>query len=130
VTIKSNIPTNKNFGLVFSCIFLLIFLEPLLREDSPRYWSLIVSIIFLILGLFNSKILTPLNKIWYKFGIFLGKFVSPVVMGIIFFFVVTPTSLILRIFGKDILNRKKNKKNIKSYWIEKTEKRSSMKNQF
>lgn len=128
--LKNKIPTNKNFGLVFCFIFFVIFLEPILRDAQLRYWSLIISFIFLILGLTNSKLLTPLNKIWYRFGLFLGKFVSPIVMGLVFFLVVTPTSLLLKLFNKDILNIKKKKKNIKSYWIEKSEKRSSMKNQF
>jgi hypothetical protein len=128
--IKDKIPTNKNFGLVFCFVFFLIFIEPILRDDNLRYWSLVVSIVFLILGLINAKILTPLNKMWYKFGIFLGKFVSPVVMGLVFFLVVTPTALILKVLGKDILNIKKNKKDTKSYWIKRSEKRSSMKNQF
>ena len=130
MSIKNNIPTNKNFGLVFCFVFFLIFIEPILRDDNLRYWSLVVSIVFLILGLINAKILTPLNKMWYKFGIFLGKFVSPVVMGLVFFLVVTPTALILKVLGKDILNIKKNKKDTKSYWIKRSEKRSSMKNQF
>ena len=125
---KNKIPTNKNFGIVFCFVFLIIFLDSFFRGDYLRYWSLIVSIVFLILGLINSKILNPLNKIWFKFGILLGRFISPIVIGFVFFLVVTPTSLLLRIFGKDILNIKK--KSLKSYWIEKPKKRSSMKNQF
>tara|TARA_B100000795_G_C22711948_1_gene403920 strand:+ start:171 stop:563 length:393 start_codon:yes stop_codon:yes gene_type:complete len=127
---KNNIPTNKNFGLVFCFVFLLIFLEPIIRDAQLRYWSMVISLIFFILGLNNSKLLNPLNKIWYKFGILLGKIVSPIVMGLVFFLVVTPTSFFLRLFNKDILNIKKKKNNSTSYWIEKSEKRSSMKNQF
>tara|TARA_B100000787_G_C16158317_1_gene280083 strand:- start:819 stop:1211 length:393 start_codon:yes stop_codon:yes gene_type:complete len=130
VSIKNNIPTNKNFGLVFFFVFFLIFLEPIIRDAQLRYWSIIISLIFLILGLSNSKLLNPLNKVWYKFGLFLGKIVSPIVMGIVFFLVVTPTSLLLRLFNKDILNIKKKKNSPTSYWIVKSEKRSSMKNQF
>ena len=126
--LKNKIPTNRNFGLVFCFVFFLIFLEPIIRDAQLRYWSLVISLIFMILGLINSKLLTLLNKIWYKFGLFLGKVVSPFVMGLIFFLVVTPTSLLLKLFNKDILN--KNKKKTKSYWIEKDEKKSSMKNQF
>ena len=80
------------------------------------------------MGLINSKILTPLNKLWFKFGIILGKIVSPFVMGIIFFLVVTPIGLIMRLFGKDLLNLKYNGN--KSYWIEKSGPKSKMKNQF
>ena len=128
--LKNKIPTNRNFGLVFCFVFFLIFLEPIIRDVQLRYWSLVISLIFMILGLINSKLLTLLNKIWYKFGLFLGKIVSPFVMGLIFFLVVTPTSLLLKLFNKDILNKNKNKKKTKSYWIEKDEKKSSMKNQF
>ena len=87
-----------------------------------------ISILFLILGLTKSKILAPLNKVWFKFGIFLGKIVSPVIMGIIFFLVVTPTGIIMRLLRKDLLNLKFDKK--KSYWIEKKGPKSKMKNQF
>mgnify|MGYP001375448807 FL=1 len=122
------ISSNRSFGIVFFIVFLLIALYPLINTGEFRLWSLIISFIFLILGILNSKILTPLNKLWFKFGIFLGKIVSPIIMGIIFFFVVTPIGVLMRIFGKDILNLKYN--NNKSYWIEKTGPKSKMKNQF
>ena len=122
------IGSNRSFGIVFFVVFLLISIYPLINEDNIRYWSLIISFIFIILGLLNSKILTPLNKIWFKFGIFLGRIISPFIMGIIFFFVVTPTGLLMRIFKKDLLNLKFNSN--KSYWIEKVEPKSKMKNQF
>ena len=122
------IGSNKSFGIVFFIVFLLIALYPLINNGDLRIWSLIIAIIFLILGLINSKVLTPLNKLWFKFGLFLGKIVSPLIMGIIFFFVVTPTAFIMRIIGKDLLNLKFNDK--KTYWIEKTGPKSKMKNQF
>ena len=122
------ISSNKSFGLVFSVVFLIIAVYPFLKNGNLIIWSLIISIIFLILGLTNSKILTPLNKLWFKFGIFLGKIVSPLVMGVIFFFVVTPIGLIMRVLGKDLLNLKYNLN--KSYWIEKSGPKSKMKNQF
>ena len=123
-----NINSNKSFGIVFFIVFLLIGLYPLLNNESIRLWSIATSFIFLFLGLINSKILTPLNKLWFKFGIFLGKIISPIVMMIIFFMVVTPTGLIMRLFKKDLLNLKFN--NNKSYWIKKTGPKSKMKNQF
>ena len=125
---KIKISSNKSFGIVFFVFFLIIALWPLINDENIRLWSLIVSIIFLILGIINSKILTPLNNLWFKFGLFLGKIVSPIVMGIIFFFIVTPTGIIMRLIGKDILNLKRN--NLNTYWIEKTNENSSMKNQF
>ena len=109
-------------------VFLIIAIWPLLNGYEIRYWSLIISIIFLLLGILNSKILTPLNKIWFKIGILLGNVISPIVMSIIFFLVVTPTSFIMKILGKDLLNLKKNTKN--SYWIKKQNQNSRMKNQF
>ena len=122
------ISSNRSFGIVFFIVFLVVALYPLTKSHDIRFWSLIISLIFLSLGLVNSKILSPLNKIWFKFGIFLGNIVSPIIMGIIFFLIVTPTALILKIFKKDILNLKKNKS--PSYWIKKTGPKSKMKDQF
>ena len=122
------IGTNKSFGIVFFIFFLIVSIFPLLNNGDIRVWSLIISLIFLILGILNSKILTPLNQIWFKFGILLGRFVSPVVMGIIFFAIVTPTSLIMRVLQKNLLNLKKGNK--KTYWIERSKIKSKMKNQF
>ena len=125
---KIKISSNKSFGIVFFTVFLIIAIWPLLNGYGIRYWSLIISIVFLLLGILNSKILTPLNKIWFKFGILLGNVIAPIVMGIIFFLVVTPTSFIMKILGNDLLNLKKNTKN--SYWIKKQNQNSRMKNQF
>ena len=122
------ISSNRSFGIVFFVVFLFIVLYPITYKGDIRVWSLTISFIFIILGLLNSKILTPLNKLWFKFGIFLGKIVSPWIMGVIFFFVVTPVGLIMRMLGKDVLNLKKNKD--KSYWINKSGPKSKMKNQF
>ena len=122
------IGSNRSFGIVFFVVFLLIAFYPLINEENIRYWSLFISFIFLILGFLNSTILTPLNKIWFKFGILLGKLISPVIMGIIFFFVVTPIAILMRVLKKDLLNLRFNKN--KTYWIEKTEPKSKMKNQF
>ena len=87
--------SNRSFGFVFFVVFFLIAIYPLLNEGNFRFWSLIIAIIFLILGILNSKILTPLNKIWIKFGLFLGSIISPIIMSIIFFFVVTPISFVM-----------------------------------
>ena len=125
---KNILPSNRNFGIVFTIVFLIISFWPLLKSGDIRYWSLAISLIFFVLAIMNSKILTPLNKIWMKFGFVLGKIISPIVMGFIFFFVVTPTGIIMRLLGKDILNLKKNNQN--SYWIKKDNKNNSMKNQF
>ena len=122
------IGSNRSFGIVFFAVFLIIATYPLINGDEIRLWSLIISIVFLFLGLVNSKILNPLNKLWFKFGIFLGKIISPLVMGIIFFIVVTPIGFLMRLLNKDLLNLKFN--NNSSYWIEKTEPKSKMKNQF
>ena len=122
------IGSNKSFGIVFFIVFLIIALYPMLKEQDSRLWSLIISFIFLILGMINSSILTPLNKIWFKFGILLGNIISPIVMAIVFFGVVLPTGIVMKILKKDLIALKKNNKN--TYWIEKKSKMTSMKNQF
>ena len=122
------ISSNRSFGIVFFFVFLIIALYPIINSGELRLWSLLISIIFLILGLINSKILTPLNKIWFKFGLLLGKIISPIIMGIIFFCVVTPIGLFMRLLKKDILNLKFS--NLNTYWIKKEGPKSKMKNQF
>ena len=125
---KIKIGSNRSFGIVFFIVFLIIALYPLLNDDSVRIWSIILSLVFFILGLLNSNILSPLNRIWFKFGMILGGIVSPIVMGLVFFLVVTPTALILRLFKKDTLNLKKNEN--ATYWIDKKDKKNKMKYQF
>ena len=120
--------SNRNFGIVFSFFFLLIAIYPLINQESIKIWSVILSVIFLALGLINARVLTPLNILWFKFGMLLGKYISPLVMGMVFFFVVTPTGIIMRLLNKDLLNLKKNKSN--SYWIKKQENKSDMTKQF
>ena len=122
------ISSNRSFGIVFFLVFLLIALYSLTYGGDIRIWSIIISLFFLVLGLFKSKILTPLNKLWFKFGLFIGKIISPLIMAIIFFLVVTPTGFIMRLLRKDVLNLRYNKN--KSYWIEKNSPKSKMKNQF
>ena len=120
--------SNKSFGIVFFIVFLILAVYPLKNNGNIIIPLIIISFVFLLLGLTNSKLLTPLNKIWFKFGIFLGKIVSPLVMSIIFFLLVTPIGILMRLFKKDLLNLKYNSK--KSYWIEKNEIKSKFKNQF
>ena len=126
---NTKISSNRSFGIVFFVVFLFIALYPITYSEDIRIWSLIISFIFIILGLLNSKILTPLNKLWFKFGVILGKIISPIIMGIIFFLVVTPIGLIMKVLGKDLLRLKYNKKD-NTYWIEKNGPKSKMKNQF
>ena len=125
---KPKLGSNRSFGIVFFIVFLVIFLWPMLNDNDLRFWALILSFIFLILGLLNSKLLSPLNRLWFKFGILLGNVISPLVMCIIYFAVVTPIALLLKVFNKDILSLKKNK-NV-SYWKKKEKYNSNMKNQF
>ena len=122
------IGSNRSFGLVFFVVFLLISIYPILKDGNIRIWSLIISFIFLVLGLLNSNLLSPLNKLWFKFGLFLGKIISPIIMGIIFFLVVTPIAVIMRLLKKDLLNLKFEENN--TYWIDKSGPKSKMKNQF
>ena len=125
---KLKMSSNKSFGIVFFVFFSIISLFPLFKDGNIRIWAIITAITFLILGLLNSPFLNPLNKIWFKFGILLGGIMSPIVMGLVFFIVVTPTSLIMRMLGKNLLGLKKENK--KSYWVERSPLKSKMKNQF
>ena len=125
---KSEISSNKSFGIVFFIFFLFLSIYFYLSYEAVNYILLVVSLIFLFLGIINSKLLTPLNILWTKFGFLLGKIISPIIMGVIFFAIITPTSLLMKILKKDILNLKYN--NMNTYWIEKKESLSNMKNQF
>tara|TARA_B100001287_G_C22550572_1_gene466662 strand:- start:457 stop:825 length:369 start_codon:yes stop_codon:yes gene_type:complete len=120
--------TNRSFGIVFFIVFFIIAIFPLKNDGDLRIWSLVISIIFLLLGLLNSKILTPLNRLWSKFGILLGRVMSPLIMGLIFFLVVSPIGLIMRMLRKDLLNLKFDDN--RTYWIKKRGPKSIMKNQF
>ena len=120
--------SNKLFGIVFGIIFLIISLWPLKSSGDIIIWSLIISLIFFILGLLNSEILTPLHYLWLKFGFFLSKIVSPVIMFIIFFGLVSPIGIFMRLIGKDLVNLKK--KPLDSYWINRKPAKQNMKDQF
>ena len=109
--------SNRSFGLLFFIVFLIIALWPLLNSESYRLWALIISIIFLILGVIDSRILNPFQIAWIKLGEFLGKIIAPIVMFLVFFTILTLTGIILRLFGKDLLKIKKNK-TCKSYWVD------------
>tara|TARA_A100001011_G_scaffold21855_1_gene21956 strand:- start:2206 stop:2586 length:381 start_codon:yes stop_codon:yes gene_type:complete len=123
---KSN---NKGFGLLFFAVFLIIGLWPMINGQNPRFIFFGFALIFLILGLINSKLLTPLNKAWIKFGEFLGRIIAPIVMAAVYFIVLTPLSFIVRVFGKDLLKTKFSDKS-KSYWIKRNSDLGSMDKQF
>jgi len=126
---KLKIGSNRSFGLIFSIIFLIVSLWPLTYGETIRIWFAIISLIFLILGLMNSKLLTPLNLLWFKFGVFLGSIIAPIVMGVVFFLVVTPIGFIMRIMGKDLLRKRYDKKK-GTYWIKRDKSDTTMKKQF
>jgi len=121
--------SNKSFGLLFFVVFLLIGLYPIYKGNNPNIYFLLISLPFLVLGLLNSKILTPLNKAWIKLGEVLGMIIAPIIMALVYFVVLTPISLIVRILGKDLLKIKFNKK-LASYWIDRKKNLGSMKKQF
>jgi hypothetical protein len=119
----------RSFGVVFFFVFTIIALYPLLNDHGIRFWSLIIGLIFLFLGIVKSPILKPLNLIWFKFGLFLGKFIAPIVMGIVYFMVVFPTFILLKLFKRNYLNIK-YERNKSSYWINVKNKQTTMKDQF
>tara|TARA_B100000989_G_C19183596_1_gene320610 strand:+ start:97 stop:477 length:381 start_codon:yes stop_codon:yes gene_type:complete len=121
--------SNKSFGILFFIVFLVFGLWPITNENSPNIYLIIISIIFLILGILDSKLLSPLNSLWIKFGELLGKIIAPIVMAIIYFFILTPISLTVRLFGKDLLGLKFTKP-IKTYWIKRKKDLGSMNKQF
>ena len=127
---KIKMSSNRSFGLVIFFVFFVIAFWSF-RGDFQQIQtlSLYISVAFLILGITNSKFLTPLNKLWFKFGMLLGTIVAPIIMGAIFFLVVTPTGFFMRLIGKDLL-RKKYNKNVKSYWIKRDKPSGTMKQQF
>ena len=121
--------SNKSFGLLFFVVFLIIGLWPLKNGENLNFYFIAVSIIFLILGLINSKLLSPLNKSWIKLGEILGIIIAPIVMALVYFVILTPVSFIVRIFGKDLLSLKLLKDK-ETYWIKRKKSLSSMKKQF
>ena len=126
---KIEVSSNRSFGLVFFVVFLIIGLWPLLDGGQFKIWSLFFYLFFLVLGLLNSKLLTPLNLLWTKFGILLGNVFAPIVMSFIFFLVVTPIGLLMRIMGRDLLRTKYNKSE-KSYWVKRDKRTTKMNQQF
>ena len=127
--IQTEKPSEKSFGVVFSIVFLIVALYPLINSEGLRIWALVVSIIFFLLAFLAPKILVLPNKLWFKFGLLIGSIVAPIVMAFVYFVTVLPTGLIMRLLGKDLLKQKLDK-NAKSYWIERKEPMGSMKNQF
>ena len=119
----------RSFGILFFIVFLIVGLWPIINDGEIRFWSILLSFTFLILGIINSKILVPLNKYWIKLGEILGKIIAPLVMLVIYFAIVTPIALLLKIFRKDILNLKLDEKT-DTYWIQKKQDLGPMKNQF
>tara|TARA_X000000950_G_scaffold101472_1_gene128147 strand:- start:2003 stop:2383 length:381 start_codon:yes stop_codon:yes gene_type:complete len=121
--------SNRSFGLLFFIVFFILGLWPLKNGDNLNFYFIIVSSIFLVLGLINSKLLTSLNKLWIKFGEILGIIIAPIVMALVYFVILTPVSLIVRLFGKDLLGLKVFKEK-DSYWIKRKKNLGSMKKQF
>ena len=127
--IQTEQSSEKSFGIVFSIVFLIVALYPLINSEGLRIWALVVSIIFFLLAFLAPKILVLPNKLWFKFGLLIGSIVAPIVMAFVYFVTVLPTGLIMRLLGKDLLKQKLDK-NAKSYWVKRSEPMGSMKNQF
>ena len=120
---------NRSFGLLFFVVFLALALWPLTQNAEINIYLILIALIFLSLGLLNSKILSPLNKTWIKFGELLGRIIAPIVMAVVYFFILTPISLLVRLFGKDLIGMKFSN-NIKSYWVKRKKHLGSMDKQF
>ena len=125
--IKINKKNNITFGILFFIFFLIIALYPLASVGVVRIWSVILSLVFLIITIIRPNLFTFLNRLWIQFGIFLGKIISPIVMGLVFFFVVTPIGILVRILKKDVMGLKRG---ASSYWINRKDKLQRMNKQF
>ena len=121
--------SNRSFGLLFFIVFLILGFWPLKSGESLNFYFFAISLIFLILGLINSKLLSPFNKFWIKLGVILGNIIAPIVMALVYFVILTPVSLIVRLFGKDLLALRFLKKK-ETYWITRKKTLGSMKKQF
>ena len=121
--------SNRSFGILFFLGLLGFGLWPLTKGMKPNIYLIIISVIFLILGLLNSRLLSPLNNLWIKFGEMLGKIIAPIVMAVVYFLILTPISLLVRLFGKDLIGMKFSN-NVKSYWIKRKKDLGSMNKQF
>ena len=121
--------SNRSFGILFFIVFLILSLWPLKSGNNLNFYFFVISVIFLILGALNSKLLSPLNKAWIKFGEILGLIIAPIVMSLVYFVILTPVSLIVRLFGKDLLGLKFIKEN-ETYWIKRKKNLTSMDKQF
>ena len=127
--IQTEQSSEKSFGVVFSIVFLIVALYPLVNSEGLHICALAVSFIFFLLAIIAPQALSLPNKLWFKFGLLLGSIVAPIVMTLVYFVTVLPTGLIMRLLGKDLLKQKLDK-NTKSYWIERKQPMGSMKNQF
>ena len=121
--------SNRSFGLLFFVVFLVIAFWPLTKKNEINLYLISIALIFFVLGILNSKILSPLNKAWIKLGEILGRIVAPVVMAIVYFIILTPISLLVRLFGKDLIGMKFSN-DIKSYWVKRKKSLGSMDKQF
>ena len=121
--------SNRSFGLLFFIVFIVVGLWQVIKGEAANIYLILISLFFLIFGLINSKILSPFNKAWIKFGEILGLIIAPIIMALVYFIILTPISLIVRMFGKDLLGLKFLKKQ-DTYWIKRVKKLGTMKKQF
>ena len=121
--------SNRSFGLLFFIVFIVVGLWPVIKGEAANIYLILISLFFLIFGLINSKILSPFNKAWIKFGEILGLIIAPIIMALVYFIILTPISLIVRMFGKDLLGLKFLKKQ-DTYWMKRKKKLGTMKKQF
>jgi hypothetical protein len=126
-SIKVKSKDNITFGILFFIFFLIFGLYPLKSDEAIRVWSVVLSLVLLIITIIKPNLFTFLNKFWIKLGILLGKIISPIVMGLVFFFVVTPIGILVRVLKKDVMGLKRG---ASSYWINREDKVQTMKKQF
>lgn len=126
------VSSDRVFGLLFAVVFGAIGLSPLVHASPPRYWMLVPALAFFVVAVVKPALLHPFNSVWSKFGLFLHRIVTPIVMAILFFGTVTPIAFILRALGKDPLRLKLDRAS-RTYWIARSPpgpSPESIKNQF
>ncbi|PCK08158.1 MAG: hypothetical protein COA42_10575 [Alteromonadaceae bacterium] len=123
--------SERSFGWVFAAVFAIIAGLAYYKSGKILYWSVGVAVVLGVITLIKPSLFKPFNFVWFKFGMLLGHIIAPLVMMLIFFLVVTPIGLLMRLFGKDPL-RLKRKADQNTYWITRPPESSdsSMKNQF
>ena len=110
------VSSDRSFGIVFTLVFLGVGVWIVSGGQSKGWFFFVSASLFLVIAIARPSILGPFNRAWAKFGLLLGQVINPILLGVIFFLVVTPIAVVLRLWGQDSLHLK-SKPDLESYWI-------------